>query len=175
MALAVIPLLVSGVAAAAPGYPVENPPNNPFTVSYDATSQVLTLDTSIGEESDGVVAGVDGTDADAATVVVVGPGGQVNHGQIVRRVNELSDGQLSGCITRTVAMSDLGKGDQQVTPNDPSTESDILEPIDLTILEGECSNVNGSDKSASTGAPDTSARNPDGSRGKSEGAPGTNK
>jgi hypothetical protein len=175
MVLALVPFLISGVAAAAPGYPVENPPSNPFTVTYDTTSHVLTLTTSITEDSGAAVSGVDGTTGDVATTVVEGPNGQINHGQIVRQVHELVEGQQLGCVTRVVAKSDLGKGDQQVRPNEPSTESNITESVDPAILEGECPSSNQSNKPASTSASDHPSKNGDKSQGKSKDAPGQNK
>jgi len=185
MFLGVIPLLVTGVASAAPGYPVDNPPETQFIVSYESASNTLILSTSTAEapDADGTptaevpdagTLGVDGTSNDES-VSVVGPNGQVNHGQIVRQIHELAEVSQRGCVTRTVAQSDFGKGDQQVRPHEQSTSTDATEPVDRSVLEGECSDSGVSSDLVPARASDHRVDHPDTPQGKSEDAPGKNK
>ncbi len=174
MFLGVIPLLVTGVASAAPGYPVDNPPETQFAVSYESASNALTLSTPTAEAPDAGTLGVDGTSNDVL-VSVVGSNGQVNHGQIVRRIHELAEVSQRGCVTRTVAQSDLGKGDRQVRPHEQSTSTDATEPVDQSVLEGECSDSGVSSDLVPAGASDHRVGDPDTPQGKSGDAPGKNK
>ena len=58
------------------------------------------------------------------TVDVVGPAGQINHGQVVsnfvralkEQLNEVGRRAGIGCLVRLVAQSDDGKGEEQVRP-----------------------------------------------------------
>ena len=117
LVIAVIPVLVSQVASAAPGYPVADPPGTTYVVAYDSPSHVLTLTSStIDTIEESAVAG--DTEPDVAVSesttsgVVEGPNGQINHGQVIKQLHELTDGRNSGCLTSAVAQSDLGKDDQ---------------------------------------------------------------
>lgn len=172
--LGVIPLLVMGVASAAPRYPVDNPPETQLIVSYESASNTLTLSTPTAETPDAGTLGVDGTSNDES-VSVVGPNGQVNHGQIVKRTHELAEVRQRECVTRTVAQSDLGKGDQQVRPHEQSTSTDATEPVDRSVLEGECSDSGLSSKLVPARASDHRVDHPDTPQGKSEDAPGKKK
>lgn len=174
MFLGVIPLLVTGVASAAPGYPVDNPPETQFTVSYESASNALTLSTPTAEAPDAGTLAVVGTSNDVP-VSVVGPNGQVNHGQIARRIHELAEVRQRGCVTRTVAQSDLGKGDQQVRPREQSTSTDATEPVDRSVLEGECSDSGVSSELVPATASDHRVGDPDTPQGKSGDVPGKNK
>lgn len=174
MLFAVIPLLAAGVASAAPGYPVEDRSATEFTVSYESASNVLSLSTSTAEEPDTGTQGVDAASSDVS-VSVVGPAGQVNHGQIVRQVHELAEGRSLGCITRTVAQSDVGKGDQQVRPHEQSTSSDATEAADSSVLEGDCANIDVSGKPLPAAASENRTDARDTPQGKSADAPGKNK
>lgn len=174
MLIAVIPVLVAGVASAAPRYPVENPAGTRFTVSYESASNTLNLSTSTAEEPYAGTFGVDGA-TDDVSVSIVGPNGQVNHGQIVSQVHELADGRQLGCITRTVAPSDLGKGDQQLRPHEQPTSSDTTEPVDPGVLEGECVNGDVSGEPRSADASEHRTDDQDKPQGKSADAPRKNK
>jgi hypothetical protein len=176
LVVAVIPVLVSQVASAAPGYPVEDPPATSYVVAYDPPSRLLTVTsptTSTPESSDvaggtdvvtGTTASDDDSGTDAVASGVVGaPNGQVNHGQVVKKLHELTDGGNSGCLTSAVARSDLGKGDDQSTSGD----------IDSVILNVDCSKTSDSDASDKTpGKSDKTPGKPDRSPGKSDKAPG---
>jgi hypothetical protein len=171
---AMIPILAAGVASAAPGYPVEDSGETQFAVSYEPASNVLTLSTSTADDSDAGTVGQDGATNDVS-VSVVGPNGQVNHGQIVKQVHGLAEGRQLGCIARNVGQSDLGKGDQQVRPHEQPTSSDTTEPIDPSVLETECTDSDVSGGSASTATSESSADDRDKPKGKSSDAPGKNK
>jgi hypothetical protein len=163
LVVAVIPVLVSQVASAAPGYPVEDPADTSYVVAYDPPSQVLTVTSSTPASPD-VVVGTTvlpedlGTDA-VVSGVVGGPNGQINHGQVVKEVHELTDGPTSGCLTSAVARSDLGMGEHESTADD----------LDSVALNVDCSKTNGTDASdKAPGNPDKSDKAP----GKSDKAPG---
>ena len=160
MVFAVVPLLVSGVAAAAPHYPVENPSQNPFAVIYESTSHVPTLETPTTVEQ-----GQSESDVEA-------PNEQINHGQFVRQVPKLADGHQVGCIASTVAQSDLGKGEQQTHPNQSSAETDT---VDDTLIEGDCSKGAQSDTPAPANASHHSAIDQDKAQGRSSSGPGKNR
>ena len=133
LVVAVIPVLVSQVASAAPGYPVEDPADTSYVVTYDPPSRVLTVTSSTPPSSDiaaGTAAAPDDPGTDGVVSGVVGaPNGQINHGQVVKELHELTDGRNSGCLTSAVARSDLGKGVHE------STE-DVLDSV---VLNVECS------------------------------------
>jgi hypothetical protein len=171
---ALIPILAAGVASAAPGYPVEDSGEIQFAVSYEPASNVLTLSTSTAEASDAGTVGVDGAINDVS-VLVVGPNGQVNHGQIVKQVHGLAEGRQLGCIARNVGQSDLGKGDQQVRLGEQPTSSVTTEPIDPSVLEAECTDSAVPSGSASTATSGNPADDRDKPKGKSADAPGKNK
>jgi hypothetical protein len=171
---ALIPILAAGVASAAPGYPVEDSGETQFAVSYEPASNVLTLSTSTADDSDAGTVGVDGATNDVS-VSVVGPNGQVNHGQIVKQVHGLAEGRQLGCVTRTVGQSDLGKGDQQVRLGEQPTSSVTTEPIDPSVLEAECTDSAVPSGSASTATSGNPADDRDKPKGKSADAPGKNK
>ena len=134
LVVAVLPVLASQVASAAPGYPVEDPKGTSYTVAYDPPSQVLTLTSStIGTTDSSVTTGDSSPEpsvavSDSVTGVVEGPNGQVNHGQVMKQLHELTDGQNSGCLTSAVAQSDLGKGDQE----------ELVGEIDPLPVEVDC-------------------------------------
>jgi hypothetical protein len=171
MLFAVIPLLVAGVASAAPEYPVEHPVERPvetqFTVSYESARNTATLSTSTAEEPDAGTFGVEGATNDVS-VSVVGPNGLVNHGQIVRQVHELADVRQLGCITRTVAQSDVGKGDHQIRPLEQSTSSDATESVDPSVLDVECLDSNGPSEPVPAGASEHRSDDQDRPQGKGD-------
>jgi hypothetical protein len=155
LVVAVLPVLASQVASAAPGYPVEDPKGTSYTVSYDLPSDVLTLTSSTIGTTDGSAAAGDSSpelsaaESDSVSGVVEGPNAQINHGQVMKQLHELTDGQNSGCLSSAVAQSDLGKGDQE----------DLVGEIDPLTVEVDCLDANGSGKSDKT-------------QGKSDAAPG---
>jgi hypothetical protein len=160
LVVAVIPVLVSQVASAAPGYPVEDPAVTSYVVAYDPPSRVLTVTSSTPASSDAAGDATSLREDPASDVVtsgvVGGPDGQVNHGQVVKELHELTDGRDSGCLTSAVARSDLGKGDHDSTADD----------LESVVLNVECSKTNGTD--VSDKVPDKSDEAP----GKSDKAPG---
>ncbi len=84
------------------------------------------------------------------TLSVVGPNGQVNHGQIVRAfshaIRSLDLGfNGKGCLMRILAGSDYGKGDQQVKAGDAVEGDTFAGVVDLTSVETSCNK--GKDKS----------------------------
>jgi hypothetical protein len=153
LVVAVLPILVAQVASAAPEYPVEDPQGASYTVAYDPPTQILTLTSSSSSH-----AGATATpDAPAASVLVEGPNGQVNHGQVMQQLHELTDGSNSGCLTSAVAKSDLGKGGESVSADE----------IDSLTVDVDCTKTAdsaGSDSGKSDEAP-----------GKSDKAPGKGK
>ena len=175
----VIPLLVAGVASAAPTYPVNLAPETLSTVSYEAASHIPTPVTLTPDTVDAVPPGVDDIIADVS-VSVAGPNGEVgdgpmNHGQIVRQSHELAECRQLGCVTRTVAQSDLGKDDQQRRPQEQSTSTDTTGSVDPSLLDTECSDNSVPSKPTPGNA---SQNRPDGReepKGKSSDAPGMNK
>jgi hypothetical protein len=64
-----------------------------------------------------VYSGADG-ECGLSGVVVGGPNGQINHGQVMKAFHSLIDMKGHGCVNRIIAQSDLGKGDQQVKTSD---------------------------------------------------------
>jgi hypothetical protein len=172
LVVAVIPVLVSQVASAAPGYPVEDPPSISYVVAYDPPSQVLTVtspttstptSSNITIQTD-VVTGSAAADDGPGTDVVAGgvagtASGQINHGQVVKKLHELADGRNSGCPTSAVAQSDLGKGDHKSGADD----------IDSVVLNVDCSKTNGSEASDKTpGKSDEAPGESDKAPGKSD-------
>jgi len=153
--VAVLPVLVSQVAAAAPGYPVENPPGAQIVVGYDAHANVLTFsaETRSTTESETAVERSDPTVAvelaDIASGVVEGPNGQINHGQVMKQLHELTEGKNSGCITSAVAKSDLGKGDQSIASDG----------TDVTLIDTECTTTDLLDEKSSINGSETAASN----------------
>jgi hypothetical protein len=169
--VAVLPVLASQVASAAPGYPVEDPKGTSYTVAYDPPSQVLTLTSSTIGATDGSVATGDSSPelsvavSDSVTGVVEGPNGQVNHGQVMKQLHELADGQNSGCLTSAVAPSDLGKGDQE----------ELVGEIDLLTVEVDCPDKTQGESDAAQGKSDTAPGKSDAAQGESDKAPSRDK
>ncbi len=77
-----------------------------------------------------------------STVDVTGPNGQVNHGQVVSSfVHALREAGIrgKGCLVRSIAGSDYGKGDQQIQTGDEiSSDVDGDRPITLATHEARC-------------------------------------
>ena len=73
---------------------------------------------------------------------VTGPAGQVNHGMFMKLFNRLYEGSSRGCVARSIAQSDLGKGDQQVGPEDDPGYAPIAGgetgEIDFESIEADC-------------------------------------
>lgn len=67
-------------------------------------------------------------------VVVAGPNGQINHGQVMKAFRSLIDMKGHGCINRIIAQSDLGKGDQQLKTSDVDPSFEISEEGTVTFL-----------------------------------------
>ncbi len=79
----------------------------------------------------------DAVECSLSAIDVTGPNGQVNHGTItssfVAALREMGI-KGAGCLVRTIAGSDYGKGDQQVTVGD--VEEAVEEVVDV-VEEGE--------------------------------------
>ena len=174
LVVAIIPVLVSQVASAAPGYPVEEPAGTSYVVAFDPPSHVLTLTSSTTSTPDesGIVDGSDGADGSVTlvddpgldsvvSIVAEDPNGQINHGQVVKKLHELADGHDTGCLTSAVAQSDLGKGAQQVEPGE----------IDALTIDVNCAKTNNSAHSDSGGSGDSQGKS-DKAPGRSDKAPG---
>lgn len=168
--VAALPVLITGIAAAAPGYPVEDPPGNTYAVAYSPSDHVLTVTDTTPTS---IAAVTPSTVVDEVSSDVTGPNGQINHGQIVSELHNLIDGKDVGCITRAVAQSDLGKGDQQVRPNDPTVELPTID-LDPTVLEVECPDHGKPTEPTAKSDPKPAKAQSD-SPGKSDSASGKNK
>ncbi len=160
--VAVLPVLVSQIAAAAPGYPVEDPPAARIVVGYDPQANLLTISTDGMNTTEGTSA-KDPSDpveqVEIASGAVEGPNGQINHGQVMKQLHELTDGDSSGCLTSAVAKSDLGKPDQRVETED----------TDVTLVDTECTTADLLDEKAPTKGSATSLINQSKDHGKSSG------
>jgi hypothetical protein len=166
--VAVLPVLVLEVVAAAPGYPVEDPAGAPVAVVYDASTHVLSIDSSTVETSEDPVAG-----DTSVSGVVEGPSGQINHGQVIKQLHELTEGPASGCLTSAVARSDLGEGDQKVTTDEyGSTGSSGATDGAVTTIETDCTDSGRSNDQASSKSSENSSANRPTAPGKSDSAPG---
>ena len=169
--VAVLPVLVSQVAAAAPGYPVENPPGAQIVVGYDAQANVLTFsaETTSTTESETAIERSDPTVAveltEIASGVVEGPNGQINHGQVMKQLHELTEAKNSACVTSAVAKSDLGKEDRSVNSDDS----------DVTLIDTECTTTDLLGERSSTNGSETAATNQSKDPGKSAEDHGTDK
>jgi hypothetical protein len=158
--VAVLPVLVSQVVAAAPGYPVEDPPGAGIVVGYDAQANLLTFssettDTTAAPDLSDQAAPVERTEI--ASGVVEGPNGQINHGQVIKQLHELTEGKNSGCLTSAVAKSDLGKEDRSV-------ETD---GTDVTLIDTECATTDLLETKPSTNGSETASANQSEDHGKS--------
>jgi hypothetical protein len=79
-------------------------------------------------------------------VIVAGPNGQINHGQVMKAFHSLIDMKGHGCINRIIAQSDLGKGDQQLKTSDVDPLFEISDEgiVEFTSETTDC--VHGKDK-----------------------------
>jgi hypothetical protein len=83
---------------------------------------------------------------DLSAVDVTGPAGQVNHGQVVSSFVQALKDQMKeagvsggvGCLVRTVAQSDYGKGDEQQGPTVIDETVVVSGEVDLTAHETTC-------------------------------------
>jgi hypothetical protein len=161
--VAVLPALVSQVAAAAPGYPVEDPPGAQIVVGYDARTNLLTFssETTSTTKSEATADPSDPTAAveyvEIASGVVEGPNGQINHGQVMKQLHELTEGNNSGCFTSAVAKSDLGKEDRSIN-SDGS---------DVTLIDTDCTTTDLLDDKPSANGSETASANQSKDHGKS--------
>jgi hypothetical protein len=136
------------------------------TVEQDGVAVVFPSDT------DGEVTGVayddDGNPCTLEAIVVAGPNGQVNHGQVVSAFSRALDIAGKGCVMRWIAQSGFGKGDAQVQTGDvdPMFAPMDTGTIDLVTVMAACdkgSKGDGTDDEAGedvTGA-DTKPDKPD--------------
>ena len=167
LVVAVLPVLASQVASAAPGYPVEDPQGTSYTVAYDPPSHILTVTspTSTPQVDD---PGVD----TVVSGVAEGPNGQVNHGQVINQLHVLTDGRNSGCLTSAVAKTDLGRGDESVSADE----------IGSLVIDVDCSRTSDSTDRGSVKSDEASGKSdkaaeekPEKPHGKSDKAPGEDK
>jgi hypothetical protein len=83
---------------------------------------------------------------DLSAVDVTGPAGQVNHGQVVSSFVQALKDQMKeagvsggvGCLVRTVAQSDYGKGDEQQGPTVIDETVVVSGEVDLAAHETTC-------------------------------------
>jgi len=133
-------------------------PENPteYTYTYDPATGLITVSTE-GEPEGGETEGEEIVCGDFSGGDVIGPAGQVNHGMFLKFFNANYEGEGRGCIVSHIARSGLGKGDQQVKP-DQDTESDEEEPTEPEVVEGsisfttvttDCQRGNGDDEDES--------------------------
>jgi hypothetical protein len=172
----VIVLLVSGVAVAAPQYPVNRPTETQFIFSYEPASHITSPGTSTADAANAGTLGPDATTTDVSgSETGPNPHAEMNHGQIVRQIPELVEGRQLGCVIRNVAQFDLGKDDRHLPPDQQSTPTDTTGSVDPSLLETECSNNGGSTKPAPASASQHGPDDRNSSNGKSEDAPGKSK
>lgn len=134
--------------------------------------------------------GEDGNPCTLAAIVVAGPNGQVNHGQVVSAFSQALDIAGKGCVMRWIAQSGFGKGDEQVRTQDvdPAFAPMDTGTIDLVTVMAACdkgdAEVDDTDDGAGDGSnasdakPDKAAKAAPGrpaSPGNSANAPGHNK
>jgi hypothetical protein len=162
LVVAVLPVLVSQVASAAPGYPVEDPQGTSYTVAYDPPSHMLTV-TSPTTSTLVQFGAADVSDAVGATTP------QVNHGQVMKQLHELIEGRNSGCLTSAVAKSTLGKGDDQVPADEIGT---LIVDVDCSETDGSAGHGSGKPDDAPGKSDTAEAEKP---RGNSDKAPGKDK
>ena len=93
-------------------------------------------------------AGADG-ECGLSGVVVAGPNGQINHGQVMKAFHSLIDMKGHGCINRIIARSDLGKGDQQVKTSDVDPLFEISAEGEVTFASETADCTHGRDKNKS--------------------------
>jgi len=123
-----------------------------FTYGYDPVSHVLVTGVNLTGDAvdcalDGpyevvYVAAEDGTiavgpipGAEACVleaILVAGPNGQINHGQVVSALSRAIDIAGKGCVMRWIAASGFGKGDQQVRTSDVDP---VFAPLDMGTID----------------------------------------
>jgi len=117
------PVVVAQIAFAVPGYFAPDVPDGAVTTTYDTPDDAVPLTTSTTE---GIAAPRVATEAPDSTTGLPGNStevtdGAVNHGQVMKQLQELTDGPASGCLTSAVARSDLGKGNRRDRTDETST------------------------------------------------------
>lgn len=116
------------------------------TVSVDAVEggDGPVVFSSGGDVEDGEITdlayGEDGNPCTLAAIVVAGPNGQVNHGQVVSAFSQALDIAGKGCVMRWIAQSGFGKGDEQVRTQDvdPAFAPMDTGTIDLVTVLAAC-------------------------------------
>ncbi|GMQ98598.1 MAG: hypothetical protein BMS9Abin17_1118 [Acidimicrobiia bacterium] len=150
------PVLVAQIAFAVPRYLAQDTPEAAVTTTYDAQDDADPLNTPTTEGSN---APRDATEVPDGTTDLPGnsaevpdsttdfpgnsaevPDGPINHGQVMKQLQELTDGPASGCLTSAVARSDLGKGNQR---DQTDTTNTTLSPTFAD--EFECTSVKAPD------------------------------
>lgn len=134
-------------------------------VTYSSTDDLIEVDDLT----------VDGATCEVQAAEVSGPNGQINHGMFMKAFKDLYDGPGRGCVSRYLAQSDLGKGEQQIQA-DPESE---FEPslssgtVEFFTALADCEKENGDDEELSelSNGNGNGKGRPD-SPGKSASAPG---
>lgn len=147
-------LLVTGIHPVEAVEPVDcTLAEGKYDVSYgagdDATIPVETVEqegdavvfaSDADGEGTGVAYGDDGNPCTLEAILVAGPNGQVNHGQVVSAFSQAIDIAGKGCVMRWIAQSAFGKGDQQVRTGDvdPTFAPTDAGTIDLVTVLAAC-------------------------------------
>jgi len=139
------PVLIAQIAFTVPGYFAEDTPGEAVTTLYDtrvdATTPTATspqgVDAPSGRaEGPGSTAEVPGTTAGVPGNAAEGSDRPMNHGQVMKQLQELTDGPAPGCLTSAVAQSDLGKGKQRDQSDGTNTTlaSSFADEFDCTSV-----------------------------------------
>ncbi len=100
------------------------------TYGYSLTAGEITLDPAVSEDCSPLNGGF-----------IFGPNGQTNHGQLMKLVNSLIEGQGRGCIIREIAKSGVGKEDRQTADPEfvaPDPAEAISGTVAFTTFETDC-------------------------------------
>ena len=191
-------VLVTGLSAAGSVYDCTL--SGAFTLSYgETTDRLRPVDAVEGVEGPAEFAPRDAADLDEGLtpalapiaydapdnpcqltgLIVAGPQGQVNHGQVVSAFSHALKGSAKGCVMRYIAGSDFGKGADQVKTGDVGETVEVAASgtIDLETVLADCDKgKSNKDKDAAKDKADKdAAKGKPESPGKSGDAPGQNK
>jgi hypothetical protein len=130
----------------------------------------------VAETEPAEYAGADGV-CGVSGLIVAGPNGQINHGQLVKAAKGLLDMKGQGCVLRYFAQSDIGRTDEtMIRTSDVDSSFAIGESgeLDFLTFEADCDHGK-KDKGEETQAANSGNGGNGGNRGKSADAPGHNK
>ena len=146
-------LLVTGIHQVEAVEPVDcTVATDSYDVGYgtgeDGTISVDTLEksdeqvvfSSEGDDGTDIAYGDDGNPCTLEAIVVAGPNGQVNHGQVVSAFSRALDIAGKGCVMRWIAQSGFGKGDEQVRTGDVDPTFAVMDTgtVDLVTVMAAC-------------------------------------